>query len=59
MLKNYASNLDTNVGNRGVSISGGQRQRLGIARAIYSKSKILILDEATNSLDSENEKNYR
>ena len=54
-VENLPHNIDTNVGNRGISISGGQKQRIGIARAFYKKSKILILDEATNSLDFENE----
>ncbi len=54
-VENLPNNIDTNVGNRGIAISGGQKQRIGIARAFYKKSKILILDEATNSLDFENE----
>ena len=47
--------LDTPVGENGSQISGGQRQRLGIARAMFTKPKLLVLDEATSSLDGQTE----
>ena len=55
-VQSLKNGLDSDIGNAGASLSGGQRQKMGIARALLSKAEYMIFDEATSSVDPESEK---
>ena len=57
-VKNLRNNLNTFIGQNGIKISSGQKQRIGIAREIYKNPEIFILDESTNSLDTDTEQKF-
>jgi ATP-binding cassette subfamily B protein len=54
-IKTFPKGVDTPIGTRGMSISGGQKQRLALARALVGQPKVLILDDCTSALDSRTE----
>ncbi|MFQ3355468.1 MAG: ABC-type transport system involved in Fe-S cluster assembly fused permease/ATPase subunit, partial [Paracoccaceae bacterium] len=58
-IEKLPSGYNTSVGERGLKLSGGEKQRVGIARTLLKNPKILILDEATSALDSETEKDIQ
>jgi ABC-type bacteriocin/lantibiotic exporter with double-glycine peptidase domain len=56
LINRSDKNLESSIGEKGINLSGGQLQRINLARALYAKPSILVLDEATNALDKNAEK---